>query len=182
MRLAECMFTRIWLFFFSWNVNVKLIALGPAIVVLFQSCFVLFYPIVTLSFFTDICQHFLTAKLTKNVYYLFIYFILWARFVCFVFSCYLSGGRLSALASTLGPFGVYLLTFNLPGSLMHYLGSLEFPVIWLQSLKTPGLSITFGTLSANRTFEAKDYWTFSHCFKRIYFCSRVYITFTECVT
>ena len=165
-------------FFFSWNVNVKLIALGPAIVVLFQSCFVLFYPIVTLSFFTDICQHFLTAKLTKNVYYLFIFLFYFMGSVClFVlfFSCYLSGGRLSALASTLGPFGVYLLTFNLPGSLMHYLGSLEFPVIWLQSLKTPGLSITFGTLSANRTFEAKDYWTFSHCFQRVSSCSRVYM-------
>ena len=44
-----------------------------------------------------------------------------------------------------------------PGALMHYLGSLEFPVIcdtheayliypMLQSLKTPGLSITFGTI------------------------------------
>ena len=62
--------------------NVKLIALGPAIVVLFQSCFVLFYPIVTLSFFTDICQHFLTAKLTKNVYYLFIYLFYFMGSVC----------------------------------------------------------------------------------------------------
>ena len=36
------------------------------------------------------------------------------------------------LASILGPFGVHLLKFTLdthPGSLMHYLGLLEFPVI-----------------------------------------------------
>ena len=41
--------------------------------------------------------------------------------------------------------------------------------------ETPGLSITFGTLSACRSFETKDYWTFSHCFYRISFCSRVYM-------
>ena len=29
------------------------------------------------------------------------------------------------LASALGPFGVYLLTFTLPGALIHYLASLE---------------------------------------------------------
>ena len=33
------------------------------------------------------------------------------------------------LASALGPFEVHLLSFTLPGALMHYLGSLEFPVI-----------------------------------------------------
>ena len=36
-----------------------------------------------------------------------------------------------ALASILGPFGVHLLKFTLdthPGSLMHYLGLLKFPV------------------------------------------------------
>ena len=51
-------------------------------------------------------------------------------------------------------------------------------ILWLQSLKTPetpGLSITFGTLSACRSFETKDYWTFFHCFYRISLCSRVYI-------
>ena len=31
--------------------------------------------------------------------------------------------------SVLGPFGVYLLTFTLLGTLMHYLGSLKFLVI-----------------------------------------------------
>ena len=49
-------------------------------------------------------------------------------------------------------------------------------ILWLRSLKTretPGLSITFGTLSACRSIETKDYWT-SHCFYRISFCSRVY--------
>ena len=49
-------------------------------------------------------------------------------------------------------------------------------ILWLRSLKTPetpDLSITFGTLSACRSFETKDYWTFSHCFYRIAFCSRV---------
>ena len=84
-----------------------------------------------------------------------------------------------ALASVLGPFGVHLLT---SGALMHYLGSLKFPVIcdtqfilWLRSLKRPGLSITFDTLFACRSFEAKNYLTFSHCFDGISFCSRVYI-------
>ena len=65
-------YTHLAVCFFSWNVNIKLIALGPATVVLFQSCFVLFYLKVTQSFFTDICQHFLTAKLIKTVYFLFI--------------------------------------------------------------------------------------------------------------
>ena len=49
---------------------------------------------------------------------------------------------------------------------------------WLRSLKTPetpGLSITFGTLSTCRSFKTKDYWTFSHCFYRISFSSRVYM-------
>ena len=32
-----------------------------------------------------------------------------------------------ALASVLGQFGVYFLTFNLPGALMNCLGSLKFP-------------------------------------------------------
>ena len=51
-------------------------------------------------------------------------------------------------------------------------------IVWLRSLKTPetpGVSITFGTLSACRSFETKYYWTFSHCFYRISFCSRVYM-------
>ena len=72
---------------------------------------------------------------------------------------------------------------NHPGALMHYLGLLEFPVrmcnshitthTWLRSLKTPGLPITF---SVCRSFEVKDYWTFSHCFHMISFCSRVYMS------
>ena len=33
----------------------------------------------------------------------------------------------------------------------------------------------FRLLLACRSFEAKDYWTFSHCFHRISFCSRVYM-------
>ena len=41
--------------------------------------------------------------------------------------------------------------------------------------KTPGLSFTFGTLPACRSFEAKDNLTSSHCFYRISFCSRVYM-------
>ena len=35
--------------------------------------------------------------------------------------------------------------------------------------------LTFGTLSACRSFETKDYCTFSHCFYRISFCFRVYM-------
>ena len=41
--------------------------------------------------------------------------------------------------------------------------------------ETPSLSITFGTLSACRSFETKDYWSFAHCFYRIFFCYRVYM-------
>ena len=80
-----------------------------------------------------------------------------------------------------------------PGALIRYLGywnfRLEFvmPHISQQTRDLPNLSydcdlwkdlvffITFGTLSACRSFEAKDYWTFSHCFHRISFCSRVYV-------
>ena len=40
-------------------------------------------------------------------------------------------------------------------------------ILWLWSLKTPGLLITFGTLSACRSFE--DYWTIFHYFRRISF-------------
>ena len=43
--------------------------------------------------------------------------------------------------------------------------------LWLRSLKTPGLSISFGTLSACRSFKAKDYWTISQRFHRTSFCS-----------
>ena len=44
---------------------------------------------------------------------------------------------------------------------------------------------SFGILLACRSFEVKDYWTFSHCFYKISFSSCVYMytcTFTECVT
>ena len=44
--------------------------------------------------------------------------------------------------------------------------------------KNIGLSIAFGTLSTCRSFETKYYWTFSHCFYRISFCSRVTCTFS----
>ena len=59
---------------------------------------------------------------------------------------------------------------------------LTYFILLLRSLKTPGLSITFVTLSACRSFEAKGYWTFSHCFHRISFnlLSRLH-TFTKCV-
>ena len=45
-----------------------------------------------------------------------------------------------ALASILGPFGVHLLKFTVdthPGSLMHYLGLLEFPVRICDTLHIP---------------------------------------------
>ena len=62
----------------------------------------------------------------------------------------------------------------------HRIDTRDLPIFipWLRSQKTtetPGLSITFGTLSAFRSFETKDYWTFSPCFYRISFCSRVYM-------
>ena len=51
-----------------------------------------------------------------------------------------------------------------------------YPMIAIsENTRTPGLSITFGTLSACRSFEMKDYQTFSHCFCRISFCSCVYM-------
>ena len=67
------------------------------------------------------------------------------------------------------------------------MGSLEFPVKIREAHETyliypmisisgtSGLSITFGTLSACRSFKANDYRNISHRFHRTSFCSRVYM-------
>ena len=96
-----------------------------------------------------------------------------------------------ALASILGPFGVHLLKFTLttPVHWCTIWGNSNFRLEFVthtsqytgvlpnlsRSLKTPGLPITSVTLSACSSFKAKDDWTFSRCFHRISFCSRVYI-------
>ena len=54
-----------------------------------------------------------------------------------------------ALASVLAPFGVHLLKFTLT-TMVRDLPNLS------RSLKTPGVPITSGTLSACRSLEAKD--------------------------
>ena len=45
----------------------------------------------------------------------------------------------------------------------------------LKTPETPGLSITFGTLSACRSFETKDDWTFSHCSHDFLLLSCLYV-------
>ena len=87
-----------------------------------------------------------------------------------------------------------------PGALIHYLGLLEFPVricdashitthtrptefiLWLRSLKTPGLLITFGTisvvsLSKRRIIELSRTAFIGFPFALMFTC-----TFTECIT
>ena len=49
------------------------------------------------------------------------------------------------------------------------------PSIYPATPETPTLSITFGTLSACKSFEMKDYRASSHCFYRISLCSPVYM-------
>ena len=92
------------------------------------------------------------------------------------------------LASVLGPFGVHLLTFilhtrvhrctiwgygNFRLEFAHH--NIHDTYVIYPMIET-GLSINFGTLSTCRSFESKDYWTISHCFHRISFCSRVYMS------
>ena len=48
----------------------------------------------------------------------------------------------SKLTSVLGPFGVYLLKFTLPGTFMHYLASLEFTGLGFVTHITTHTSLT----------------------------------------
>ena len=92
-----------------------------------------------------------------------------------------------ALASLLGPFEIHFLTFILPTPVHwcilwgHWNFRLEFVMPQNHNTHLPNLShdcdlwkhqLVFRLLL---TLEAKDYWTISHCFHRISFCSRVYI-------
>ena len=55
---------------------------------------------------------------------------------------------------------------GISGYLWHSRGLPNLSMIVI-SENTQGLSITFGILSAWRSFKTKDYWTFSHLFHRI---------------